>query len=220
MTDALRVVIADDHAPVRSMVREALEADGCEVVGEASDAWAAVAATRAARPQVCLLDVHMPGGGVAAAGEITRALPDTVVVMLTASRDDEDLFSALRAGAAGYLLKGMDPDRLGPTLRGVLAGEAALPRWLAAKVIAEFREPVFPRLRRRSVAAEKLSPREREVMEALSRGGTTEDVARELFLSPTTVRVHVSAVLRKLRVKDRASAFALLRDDERDEPSR
>lgn len=214
MSDLLRVVIADDHAPTRAGVREALEADACEVVAEAADAWGAVAAARAHRPQVCLLDVHMPGGGVAAAAEITRALPDAVVVMLTASQDDEDLFAALRSGAAGYLLKDMDPGRLGSALRGVLAGEAALPRWLAAKVIAEFRVPTRPRLGRRSTAADRLSPREREVMEALGRGRTTDEVARELFLSPTTVRVHVSAVLRKLRVQDRESAFALLKDED------
>jgi DNA-binding NarL/FixJ family response regulator len=156
----------------------------------------------------------MPGGGIAAAAEITRALPDTAVVMLTASQDDEDLFAALRSGASGYLLKDMDPDRLGAALRGVLTGEAALPRWLAARVIAEFRAPAPSRWSRRSTAADKLSRREREVMEALGRGRTTDEVARELFLSPTTVRVHVSAVLRKLRVKDRESAFALLEGDD------
>ncbi len=214
MNEPLRVVLADDHAPTRVGVREALQADACEVVAEAADAWQAVTAARVHRPQVCLLDVHMPGGGIAAAAEITRALPDTAVVMLTASQDDEDLFAALRSGASGYLLKDMDPDRLGAALRGVLTGEAALPRWLAARVIAEFRAPAPSRWSRRSTAADKLSRREREVMEALGRGRTTDEVARELFLSPTTVRVHVSAVLRKLRVKDRESAFALLEGDD------
>ena len=213
MNQLLRVVVADDHPPTRAMVGDALADQGCEVVALVPDAWAAVAAARAHRPHVCLLDVHMPGGGVAAAAEITRALPETAVVMLTASRDDEDLFAALRAGAAGYLIKGMDPERLGPTLRGVLTGEAALPRWLAAKVIAEFREPTRPVAARRSAAADKLSPREREVMQMLGEGLSTEEVGRRLFLSSTTVRVHVSAVLRKLRVKDRESALGLLRDE-------
>ena len=112
MSEPLRVVIADDHAPTRAGVQYALEADGCVVLAAVSDASKAVAAALEERPEVCLLDINMPGGGIRAASQITSALPDTAVVMLTASRDDEDLFDALRAGASGYLLKDMDPDRL------------------------------------------------------------------------------------------------------------
>ena len=122
MDERLRVVIADDHAPTRAGVRQALEADGCQVLAALPDGPKAVAAALELRPDVCLLDIHMPGGGVQAAAQITAALPETSVVMLTASRDDDDLFDALRAGASGYLLKDMDPDRLGAALRGVMAG--------------------------------------------------------------------------------------------------
>jgi DNA-binding NarL/FixJ family response regulator len=133
--------------------------------------------------------------------------------MLTASADDDDLFDSLRAGAAGYLLKDTDPCLLVDELRAVLAGDAAMSRRLVSRIMEEFRSPATPRFVRRSKASAKLSAREWEVMELLGEGLSTDEVARRLFLSPTTVRVHVSGVLRKLRVKDRESAFRLLRED-------
>lgn len=214
MTDSgapLRVVIADDYARIRGQVREALEADGCEVVGEAATAVDAVRLTLESRPHVVLLDIHMPGSGISAAAEITRKAPDVAVVMLTQSAEDADLFDSLRAGAAGYLLKDTDPARFAAVLRAVLAGEAAMPRRLVGKIMDEFRAPSKSRFARKSRAAAKLSAREWEVMELLAQGLTTDEVARRLFLSATTVRVHVSSVLRKLRVKDRAAAFEVLR---------
>jgi DNA-binding NarL/FixJ family response regulator len=133
--------------------------------------------------------------------------------MLTQSTEDEDIFDALRAGASGYLLKDTDSARLVPALRGVLNGEAAMPRRLVLRIMDEFRAPAKGRFRRKSPAAAKLSSREWEVMELLADGLSTEEAAGRLFLSPTTVRVHVSAVLKKLRVKDRESAFRLLRGE-------
>ena len=208
--DAVRVVVADDHTRMRTRIRTALEGGGCEVCAEAATADEAVALAEQHQPDVALLDIHMPGGGIRAAREISRSHPGTAIVMLTSSRDDEDLFESLRAGASGYLLKDMDPAGLADALRGVLAGEAAMPPSLVTRVLREFQAPSRRLLPRRSAAATKLSPREREVMEHLGRGESTEEVAAALFLSPTTVRVHVSSVLRKLRVKDRASAFRLL----------
>jgi DNA-binding NarL/FixJ family response regulator len=155
----------------------------------------------------------MPGSGIYAAKQISRALPQTAIVMLTQSREDEDLFDSLRAGASGYLLKDTDPAKLPDVLRGVLAGEAAMPASLVTRVLREFQGPRRRLLPSRSSAATKLSPREFEVMELLGQGDSTEEVANKLFVSPTTVRVHVSTVLRKLRVKDRESAFNLLRGD-------
>jgi DNA-binding NarL/FixJ family response regulator len=153
----------------------------------------------------------MPGSGIRAATEILDRLPDTAVVMLTVSRNDEDLFDALRAGAAGYLLKDTDPDRLPHALRGVLAGEAAVPRELMSRVIDEFRSQG----RRRRVAVpgrrgKELSSREWEVLDLLREGRTTADIARRLFVSPVTVRRHVSAILRKLDVPDRQAAIDLV----------
>jgi DNA-binding NarL/FixJ family response regulator len=212
MSELLRVVIADDHAPTRAGVKQALEADGCQVVAALADGPKAVAAALEERPDVCLLDIHMPGGGIRAASEITSALPDTAVVMLTASRDDEDLFDALRAGASGYLLKDMDPDRLGAALRGVMAGEAALPRSLALKVMRQLQSPgrrVFRTSKNSAVA--RLTSRETEVLEMMADGLSTEQIADKLFIGKVTVRTHVSNVLKKLRVPDRESAVRLVR---------
>ncbi len=206
----LRLVMADDNARIRSQIRSALEAGGCEVLAEGASAEEAIALAGQHRPDVVLLDIHMPGNGIQAAQQISRQLPQTAIVMLTQSTDDDDLFDSLRAGASGYLLKGADPATLVDSLRGVLVGEAAMPPQLVTRIMQEFRGPSRRRFLRKSAAADKLSSREWEVMEMLSQGHSTDEVASRLFLSPTTVRVHVSAVLRKLRVKDRESAFRLL----------
>jgi DNA-binding NarL/FixJ family response regulator len=214
MGERTRVLLADDHPQMRARVREALEAGGFEVCGEAPNATRAVEMALQCRPDVVLLDIHMPGNGIRAAKEVTDQLPEAAVVMLTQSRDDADLFDALRAGAAGYLLKDMDTDRLPDALRGVLAGEAAIPRTLVAQILDTFRTPKVRRFgRRQGKAAQLLTAREWEVMELLSEGLSTEDVAGRMFISPTTVRVHLSSVLRKLRVKDRDTAFQVLRGD-------
>jgi DNA-binding NarL/FixJ family response regulator len=208
----LRVVIADDHAPTRAGVQHALEADGCLVLAALPDAPKAVAAALEHRPDVCLLDIHMPGGGIRAASEITKALPETSVVMLTASRDDEDLFEALRAGASGYLLKDMDPDRLAAALRGVMAGEAALPRTLALRVMRQLQSPSRRMFRpSKGSNAARLTSRETEVLELMADGLSTEQIADKLFIGKVTVRTHVSNVLKKLRVPDRESAVRLVR---------
>lgn len=211
MTDPrIRVLVADDHAPTRAGVRASLDAGGFEVVAEVATAQQAVSQVLTLRPDVCLLDIHMPGGGIAAAEEVSQAVPDCVVVMLTYSRDDSDLFDALRAGARGYLLKDMDPDRLGPALRGVLDGEAALPRDLVARVLDEFHGRSKRRVFVRAQRPAQLTSREWEIMELLRQGLSTGDVAGRLFVSPGTVRVHVSGVLKKLRVTDRASALRMI----------
>ena len=207
---ALRVVVADDHAPTRAGIRGALQGEGFEVVAEVPDAPRAVEAAREHRPDVCLLDIHMPGNGIVAAAEIVADLPETAIVMLTASRDDDDLFDALRAGASGYLLKDMDPDRLAPALQGVLAGEASLPRALMAKVVQEFAtRPTKRGLLRNAPTAERLTRREEEVLELMALGLRNDEIAKRLFVSPVTIRTYVAAILRKLRVTDRDAAIRL-----------
>ena len=213
VSDAVRVVIADDHARMRGRIRQALESGGCQVCAEGADAQEAVALTLEHRPDVVLLDIHMPGSGIQAARDITRALPDTPVVMLTHSAEEDDLFDSLRAGASGYLLKDSDPALLADSLRSVLRGEGTMSPRLLARVLDEFRAPPRRRFGRTSPAAARLSEREWEIMQLLAGGLTTDAVAARLFLSPSTVRVHVSTVLRKLRVKDRESAFRLLRQE-------
>jgi DNA-binding NarL/FixJ family response regulator len=133
--------------------------------------------------------------------------------MLTQSATEEDVFDSLRAGAAGYLLKDGDPGQLGDSLRGVLAGEGVMSPRLVAMIMDEFRAPARRRFALRSPAAAKLTPREWEVMQLLGEGLSTDEVAKRLFLSTTTIRVHVSTVLKKLRVKDRRGAFDLLRNE-------
>lgn len=213
MSERVRVLVADDHAPTRAGVRASLDADGFEVVGEAANARQAVELAEALTPDVVLLDIHMPGSGIAAADEISQVLTDCAVVMLSYSRDDDDLFDALRAGARGYLLKDMDPDRLGPALHGVLAGEAALPRSLVSRVLDEFQGRQRRKLFVRSQRPTQLTSREWEIMELLRRGLSTEEVAKRLFVAPGTVRVHVSSVIKKLRVPDRASAIRALENE-------
>jgi two-component system NarL family response regulator len=213
VSQPLRVVLADDHAPTREAVREALEEQDCTVVADVDSAADAVAAARRLRPDVCLLDIHMPGGGVAAAAEIAAELPDVAVVMLTASQEDHDLFAALRAGASGYLAKGMDLDRVGPALRSVLAGESVLPRWLMRQVAEAFEPPPRRRfaLPGRPTAVQ-LTEREAEVLDLMSEGLSTEEMADRLFVAAVTVRSHVAAIMRKLRVPDREAAIRLARD--------
>src|ERR671920_377800 len=124
----------------RAGIRLSLEASGSfTVCGEAATAETAVQEARALRPDVALLDIRMPGNGITAAFEIANDCPDTSVVMLTVSRDDADLFAAVRAGARGYMLKDIDPDRLPHALTGVIAGEAALPRGLVLRLMEEYR---------------------------------------------------------------------------------
>lgn len=206
----ITVVLADDHAAVRAGIRLALAGEGFNVVAEAPDGPSAVEAAKRERPDIALLDVNMPGSGIKAAEEIAAALPDTVVVMLTVSRDDDDLFAALRAGASGYLLKDTDPGRLPFALRGVLDGEAALPRGLVARLIEEFRtrgkRRRLPLMRQRGV---ELTEREWEVLEFLHDGLSTAEIAERMSISPVTVRRHVSEILKKLRVTTREEAVQL-----------
>ena len=205
----MRVVIADDHPMTRVGVRIALERGGFEICAEADDAATAVEAAEREHPDICLLDIQMPGSGIHAAEEIARKVPNAAIVMLTVSRSDRDLFDALRVGASGYLLKDTDPDRLPLALRGVLDGEAALPRHLVALVIEEFRERGRrrPLLKKRGVV---LTDREWEVLELMSQGLTTFEIADRLFIEPVTVRTHVSAILKKLHVSSRKEALQLI----------
>jgi DNA-binding NarL/FixJ family response regulator len=211
MTDPISVLLADDHARTRAMVRAALEQRGeFRVCAEAADADSALLAAEREGPDVCLLDINMPGSGIAAAARIAAALPDTAVVMLTVSRQDEDLFDALRAGASGYLLKGMDEDCIGDALHRVLNGEATLPGTLVARLVEEFRDREHRRVAVMEGPAARLTGREWDVLELMRKGATTAEISERLFVSPTTVRSHVSAILRKLGVANREAAIKLL----------
>jgi DNA-binding NarL/FixJ family response regulator len=210
LTETLSVLIADDHPAVRTGVRRALEAGGLNVCAEVANAEDAVEAALRQRPDLCLLDVRMPGGGIWAAKEIREHLDDTIIVMLTVCSDEDELFEALRAGASGYLLKDMDPGRLPALLRAAVLGEAPLPPNLVARLIDEFRT----RGRRRFVGLSErhsieLTTREFEVLELLRNGLSTADIAERLFISRITVKRHISSVMKKLDVPSRDEAVRL-----------
>jgi DNA-binding NarL/FixJ family response regulator len=210
----LRVLIADDHAPTRDDVCRALTEGGLVVCAEAANAARAVQQALETRPDICLLDVRMPGGGVAAAWEISARLPTTKIVMFTVSDEDGDLFRALRAGAASYLLKDIDLDSLPQALRDVAEGKAAIPPALVARLVAQFHSS-DPRFRTTEVGAEfgpRLTSREWDVLAGLAEGLSTRDIARRLQLKPSGVRAHISAVVQKLGVADRHEAVAFFQD--------
>jgi DNA-binding NarL/FixJ family response regulator len=158
-------------------------------------------------PDLCLLDLSMPGGGLEAAEQLAELAPATRVVILTASDRTEDVVAALRTGAVGYLTKDTSPDRLAATLRGVLAGEAAFPRALFGRVLRESRD--FTALARGavSVGAVALTARESQTLRLLNSGMTTIEVGKTLSLSPVTVRRHVSTAVAKLGVASRREAL-------------
>jgi len=205
------VLVADDHTRTRTTVRAALERSGeFRVCAEAASAEDAVAAAVASRPDVCLLDINMPGNGISAASAIADAVPEASIVMLTVSRHDADLFDALRAGASGYLIKELGDDQLVDSLRRVLRGEACLPGSLVTRLVEEFRDREHRRIPLAGGRTTRLTGREWDVLELMRTGATTAEIADRLFVSPTTVRTHVSSILRKLHVRDRREAVALL----------
>jgi DNA-binding NarL/FixJ family response regulator len=208
------VLIADDHEPTRTDIRRMLESDArFSVCGEAADAAAAVARAVESRPDLVLLDIRMPGGGLTALWEIAARLPQARLVMLTVSEDESDLFAALRAGAHGYLLKDIDPRRLPEALYDVHQGTTAMPRQLVSIMIDEFRDG-NPRRRAVTSTSElqrRLTSREWQVLDLLASDHTTAQIAERLVLSPSAVRAHIAAVRRKLHARDRRDAVEKFR---------
>jgi DNA-binding NarL/FixJ family response regulator len=204
----IRLLLADAHAATLAGLRMALSGDPFTVVAEAGDAASAVEAALREHPDVCVLDADMPGGAATATADITRQLRGTEVVVLASERDDATMLDVVRAGAMGYLLKGMDPDRLRYAIIGVTNGEAAVPRTLMARLMLEFR---LREHRRSLVGSAQLTPREFAVLELLAEGASTRTMAQNLGISEVTVRRHVSSVLAKLGVSDRAAAVEALR---------
>jgi two-component system, NarL family, response regulator LiaR len=198
----IRVLIADDHAVVRRGLRTFLELqEEIEVVGEAEDGEEALAAAAQLDPDVILLDLVMPRvDGIAALHGLRERSPRSRVIVLTTFLEDDKLLPAVRAGAAGYLLKDVEPKELVSAIRTVHAGEALLHPAAAARVMAELVEASRPR------GGALLTPRETEVLALIARGQPNKVIARELGISEKTVKTHVSNVLGKLGVSDRTQA--------------
>jgi DNA-binding NarL/FixJ family response regulator len=204
----VRLTIADDDPAYRTLLRVALEADGMTVAREAGNARDAVEMSVAERPDLILLDINMPGGGIQAAAVIAAELPGTPIVMLTARDDDQALLDALRAGAAGYLLKDVDPAALPHLLRAAALGEPVVSSRSLASLIHYVRGRRG--VRSRAGYPVHLSGREWEVMTLLREGRSTRDIAVSMHVSPVTVRRHISSVLEKLGAGSRDEAIALL----------
>ena len=204
------VLIADDDALHRRAVREALEAQGFVVVGEASDAAAAIGAATRLRPDICLIEIELPLEGLSAIGRIAKASPHTMIVVLSRSDHPEDVVTAFTRGASGYLLKGISGEQLAATLRGAYHGEPPLSRSLVPYLVDEIRRGSARRLPLPGGPV-TLTPREWEVGELLRDGRSTSEIAETLGVSPITVRRHVGLLLNKLGAKDREEAIGLLR---------
>jgi DNA-binding NarL/FixJ family response regulator len=199
----IRVLIADDHAVVREGLRRFLELqDDIAVVADVADGAAAVAAVREHTPDIVLMDLVMPGvDGVEAIRRINAERPATRVIALTSFLDDDKVLPAVRAGAAGYLLKDVGPPDLVRAIRTVHGGQALLHPAVAARVLEEVAAPPSA-----AAADPGLTPREREVLGLLGRGMANKRIAQELGISEKTVKIHVSRVLHKLGVADRTQA--------------
>ena len=204
------VLLADGQPTIRSSLRDVLESGGFEICAEAGDAQEAIDAATRLLPNLCLIEPLIAGAGIWAIATISARSPRTAIVVLTSSENRDDLFDAIRAGAAGYLLKDMDPTRIPHALRGVLAGEAAIPRKLVAALISDFQSQGRQRLVVGRDGRAELTRREWDVAQLLAAGESTSSIAGRLFLSPVTIRRHVSEIVRKLGVSDRAAAIEVL----------
>jgi DNA-binding NarL/FixJ family response regulator len=208
---SLRVLIVDDQALVRAGFRMILEAEeDIEVVGEAEDGLQAIEEGRRLAPDVVLMDVRMPelDGIEATRRLLANGANETKVVMLTTFDMDEYVYDALRAGASGFLLKDVPPEQLVDGIRSVGNGDALLAPSITRRLIEEFVRS-GPATAERPAALDELTARELEVLQLIARGMSNAEIAKELFVSETTVKTHVAHVLMKLGLRDRVQAVVL-----------
>lgn len=207
-----RVILVEEHPTLRAAVRKVLEADGFSVPAEASTAEEGLKAVLRERPDACLVGSKMPGSlRMMAAITDPQSGCETVVIVLTASRSTESMIDAIRAGAVGYLLKEMNPERIPAAVRGVLAGEAAMPRTLVVRLIKEIQRLGRGPMLSGNNGLVELTPRQWEILGLMADGLSTTEIAQRLQISPVTVRRHNSVLLEKLGVADKESAVALFR---------
>jgi DNA-binding NarL/FixJ family response regulator len=215
MKAPLRIMLVDDHALVRSAIRQALTAPDVQVVGEASSGEEALQLAPELRPDILVLDIDLPGiSGLRLLRELAPRLPDTKIIMLTISTNQRDVLEAVRLGAIGYLTKDLDPAALLRAIRGAADGDLAMPRRLAARTLRD----LVSAGRARATAPtgsglEQLSPREEEILRLLAEGLTDREIGETLMISSRTVETHVGNILRKLDAKNRAEAARMFLDE-------
>lgn len=212
--DVIRLLVVDDHALFRDGLRALfMTTPGIEMVGEAATGEEAIVLARKLLPDVVLMDINMPGlDGVEATRRILRANPTTDVIMVTMLEDDASLFSAMRAGARGYVLKGAHHKELLQTVRAVSSGQALFGAPIATRMLGFFRsiaadmETILPH-----EAFPELTPREMEVLKLIAQGANNSQIAEKLVITEKTVRNHITSVFSKLQVADRAQAIVKAR---------
>ncbi len=215
MSDPIRVLLVDDHALFRSGIRSLLQRHPeFEIVGEAGDGMEGVKRAAQLEPDVVLLDLHMPGlSGREAARLIAEEAPGTHVLMLTVSEDGDDLIDTLRAGASGYLLKNIEAETLVAAIRAAAQGESVVSPQMMGKLLQGVRSEPRASTPAASAASaselDKLSPREREILAFIARGKSNKEIARELDVAESTVKIHVQNLLRKLNLTSRVQAAVL-----------
>jgi DNA-binding NarL/FixJ family response regulator len=210
MTEQIRLMIVDDHAPFRAGLRNSLaDLDDIRIVAECADGACALADAVAARPAVVLMDLQMPGeNGIDTTRALLKLLPQCAILMLTMFDNDESVFEAMQAGARGYLLKGAGRNELVSAVRAAAQGEAVFGQALAQRMQSYFSQSARPK----KAALPQLTERERDVLDCLARGESTQEIAQSVSLSEKTVRNHLSNIFEKLQVNDRVRAALIARD--------
>ncbi|MBK7262238.1 MAG: response regulator [Rubrivivax sp.] len=217
----VRILVVDDHTLFRRGLTALLMRDASlRVVGDAADAGQALHRAVDLQPDLILLDIHLPGvNGVDALPGLRQAVPDARIIMLTVSEDEADLAAALRGGACGYLLKTMEGDALVAAIQRAMLGASVVAEEMTGKLVAAYRDaaaaPMSSPAPEAAVAEggapaiDQLSPREREILRGVARGASNKEIARELGIAETTVKIHVQHVLRKLDVSSRVQAAVI-----------
>jgi DNA-binding NarL/FixJ family response regulator len=211
----IKLMIADDHRLFREGIKALLAVtDDIEIVGEAEDGESALKKCRELQPDVILMDINMPGlNGIQATEQILEKQPQIRIIMLTMLEDDASVFNAMRAGARGYLLKGADPQEVLSVIRAAAEGQALFGPAIATRLLNYFKElSTKPALSEAGTPFPELTNRELEILRLIAQGHNNSEIAQKLFLSPKTVRNHITNIFSKLQVADRAQAIVRARE--------